>query len=91
MFSLIKRFDGRGGNCDCSWWGESPWRQADGTLEGVEAVIDKDLASSLLASSIGADEFYILTDVPYVYLNFKKPNQKTPSRVKCSRSLGGTP
>ncbi len=42
----------------------------------AEAVIDKDLASSLLASKIGADEFYILTDVPYVYINYKKPDQE---------------
>ncbi len=42
----------------------------------AEAVIDKDLASSLLASLIGADEFYILTDVPYIYINYKKPNQE---------------
>ncbi len=42
----------------------------------AEAVIDKDLASSLLASLIGANEFYILTDVPYIYINYKKPNQE---------------
>lgn len=42
----------------------------------AEAVIDKDLASSLLASLIGADEFYILTDVPYIYINYKKSNQE---------------
>ena len=42
----------------------------------AEAVIDKDMASSLLASRIGADEFYILTDVPYIYINYKKPNQE---------------
>jgi carbamate kinase len=42
----------------------------------AEAVIDKDLASSLLASLIGADEFYILTDVPYIYINYKKPSQE---------------
>jgi carbamate kinase len=42
----------------------------------AEAVIDKDLASALLASLIGADEFYILTDVPYIYINYKKPNQE---------------
>lgn len=42
----------------------------------AEAVIDKDLASSLLAARIGADEFYILTDVPYVYLNYKKENEQ---------------
>jgi carbamate kinase len=42
----------------------------------AEAVIDKDLASSLLATQIGADEFYILTDVPYVYINYKMPDQE---------------
>lgn len=41
-----------------------------------EAVIDKDLASSLLAARIGADEFYILTDVPFVYINYNKPGQE---------------
>jgi carbamate kinase len=42
----------------------------------AEAVIDKDMASSLLASQIGAEEFYVLTDVPYVYINYKKRNQE---------------
>ena len=42
----------------------------------AEVVIDKDLASSLLAARIGADEFYILTDVPYVYLNYRKENEQ---------------
>ena len=42
----------------------------------AEAVIDKDLASSLLAVQIHADEFYILTDVPYIYVNFNKPDQE---------------
>jgi carbamate kinase len=42
----------------------------------AEAVIDKDLASSLLATQIGADEFYILTDVPYIYINYLKPDQE---------------
>jgi carbamate kinase len=45
-------------------------------LEALEAVIDKDLASALLAQEIGADAFYIITDVPKVYINFNKPNQK---------------
>ncbi len=47
-----------------------------GNVRPSEAVIDKDLAGSLLAASIGADEFYILTDVPYVYINFNKPDQQ---------------
>jgi len=45
-------------------------------IRPAEAVIDKDLASSLLATQIGADEFYILTDVPYIYINYKKPDQE---------------
>lgn len=45
-------------------------------LKGIEAVIDKDSASSLLAREIGAESFYILTDVPKVYINFQKPDQK---------------
>jgi carbamate kinase len=48
----------------------------NGNYRPVEAVIDKDMASALLAVIIKADEFYILTDVPYVYLNYKKPDQQ---------------
>lgn len=47
-----------------------------GNIRPAEAVIDKDLASSLLAVRIGADEFYILTDVPFVYTGYNKDNQK---------------
>ncbi len=48
----------------------------ENSIRPSEAVIDKDMASSLMASDIKADEFYILTDVPYVYTNYKKPDQK---------------
>ena len=50
-------------------------RNTDGTLLGVEAVIDKDLASSLLASELHADLLLISTAVERASLNFKKPNQ----------------
>lgn len=49
---------------------------ANGEVNGVEAVIDKDRASSLLGNLIGADEFYILTDVPFIYKDFNKPTQE---------------
>ena len=42
----------------------------------LDAVIDKDMASSLLASNINADELYILTDVPYIYKDMGLPTQK---------------
>ncbi len=53
----------------------------------AEAVIDKDMASSLLATLIGADEFYILTDVPYIYVNYKKPNQEIREFLNYSDAL----
>jgi carbamate kinase len=52
-----------------------------GEMVGIDAVIDKDLASAHLAGNIKADEFYILTDVPQVYVNFNKPGQKALSFV----------
>jgi carbamate kinase len=45
-----------------------------GEIEGVEAVIDKDLASALFASDINADLFLISTEVEKVAINFNKPN-----------------
>ena len=48
----------------------------DGSLEGVEAVIDKDRASALLASCLQADLFVISTDTDCVYLDYKKPTQR---------------
>ncbi|MGB4705555.1 MAG: carbamate kinase [Candidatus Saccharicenans sp.] len=47
-----------------------------GLYEGVEAVIDKDYAASLLAREVGADLFIILTGISRVYYNFGKPDQK---------------
>lgn len=45
-------------------------------IAGIEGVIDKDLASSVLAITINADKLVILTDVDFVYLNYGKPSQK---------------
>jgi len=50
----------------------------NGQYRGVEAVIDKDLASSLLARLIKADMLVILTDVDYVYLNFENKTRRQP-------------
>ena len=51
------------------------YREENGWLEGVDGVIDKDLASAILARDIKADELHILTAVKRVALNYKKPNQ----------------
>ncbi len=51
-------------------------RNKDGTLQGVEAVIDKDLAGEVLATALGVGTFVILTDVDGAYINYGKPDQK---------------
>jgi len=48
----------------------------NGLYEGFDAVIDKDLASAVLAQDIGAQELFILTDVDRIAINFGKPNQE---------------
>ncbi|MCR8487602.1 MAG: carbamate kinase [Crenarchaeota archaeon] len=52
----------------------------NGCFEGIEAVIDKDLASSLLARILRADLLVILTDVDYVYLDFENNAKRIPLR-----------
>jgi len=58
----------------------------NGDLYGVEAVIDKDYASSLLATSINADLFLISTAVEKVSLNFGKPNKKDLDVITLSKA-----
>jgi carbamate kinase len=48
----------------------------DGRYRGVEAVIDKDRASAVLAARCGVEVLLILTDVEQVYLNFNEPDQR---------------
>jgi carbamate kinase len=57
-----------------------------GELIGVEAVIDKDFGSSVLASLINADLFVISTAVEKVAINFNKPNQKWLDRITVSEA-----
>ena len=52
------------------------YRDSTGWLEGLDAVIDKDLASALLGNQVGADELMILTGVDQVAVNYGKPDQR---------------
>lgn len=61
--------------------GGIPVVRENGKLVGVEAVIDKDRASSLLASRIGANVFIISTDAEHVCLNYKKPDQVNLGKI----------
>ncbi len=61
--------------------GGIPVVRAHGGLKGVEAVIDKDRASALLACSLSVDIFAISTDTDRVYLDYKKPGQRPLTHV----------
>ena len=59
-------------------------KREDGSLQGIDAVIDKDFATSLLAADIKADVLIISTGVPTVYLNYGKPDEKALDKVTLS-------
>ncbi len=65
----------------CGGGGIPVIENADGTLEGVAAVIDKDYAAELLAEQVDADILMILTEVEKVAINFGKPNQEDLSHL----------
>ena len=60
-------------------------REDDGTLHGVEAVIDKDLGAALLARSVGADVLVVATDVPNAVLRFGTPEAEPLGQVSVDR------
>lgn len=62
--------------------GGIPVIKENGNLVGIDAVIDKDLASQKLANEINADILLILTDVEFVYLDYGKENEIALEKVK---------
>jgi len=60
------------------------YRMENGEYEGMDAVIDKDLASAILARDINADELIILTDVNKVLLNYGSEEEKPIDRINAS-------
>jgi len=65
----------------CGGGGIPVKKQPDGQFAGLEAVIDKDLTSSVLAADIGAALLVILTAVPQVYVDYGKPEQRALGAV----------
>jgi carbamate kinase len=61
-------------------------RGRDGQWRGVEAVIDKDFSSSLLASELHAEMYVVLTGVAKVAIDFEKPTQRTLERITVSEA-----
>ena len=84
---IIKDLSKRGNIVIAAGGGGVPvYRDKNKNLKGIEAVIDKDFASALLAREIGAEAFFILTDVSNVFINFKKPGQKKLEKITVSEA-----
>ncbi|MFP4430455.1 MAG: carbamate kinase [Spirochaetaceae bacterium] len=60
--------------------------EEDGTIEGVDCVIDKDLASMKIALAVGARTLIIITGVPRVTINFGKPDEQSLSRMTLAQA-----
>jgi len=63
-------------------------RRRDGSLHGVEAVIDKDLAAARLTLDLGADVLLILTDVASVFVGYRTPEQRALGHVTVAEMEG---
>ena len=88
---VVSALVGRGAIVVCAGGGGVAVRSwADGTHEGVEAVVDKDLASAVLAEQIGADLLIVLTDVAGVVEDYGSPQARLLQEASPAalRSLG---
>ena len=62
--------------------------EPDGRYEGVDGVVDKDLASAILATEVGAQRMVILTGVDKVFLDFRKPTARAVDQLTASEARG---
>ena len=95
QLGAIRRLVNDGFLVVCLGGGGVPVIRVDGGHEGVEAVIDKDLASSLLAVGLEADVLLLATDVDAVYIDWDTPDQRavtraTPGWLRAQAFAGGS-
>lgn len=89
-FKTIRRLFLDGTVVVCTGGGGVPVIRKGASFKGVDAVIDKDFGSSLLARKLGVDLFMILTDVDHVYLDYGKKGQRALGKMSlkdCGRYL----
>ena len=60
------------------------YNKKDGILKGLDGVVDKDKTAALLGRIIKAEEYFIITDVPNIYLNYKQKTEQIIKKAKTS-------
>ncbi len=84
----IRRLCAAGTLVICAGGGGIPVaRDADGRIRGLEAVVDKDATSALLAGSLDTDLLLLLTDVDALYRDFGSPEQRAVERIGAVQAL----
>ena len=84
----IRRLCAAGTLVICAGGGGIPVaRDADGRVRGLEAVVDKDATSALLAAALGVDLLLLLTDVDALYRDFGTPGQRAVPRIGAAEAL----
>jgi carbamate kinase len=86
-FDVIKSCLGRGIVVVAAGGGGIPVIVENGQVKGIEAVIDKDRASAMLATKLGIEHFMISTEVPEVYINYKKSNQQKLRALRTAEAM----
>ena len=84
---MISKLVSSGDVVICAGGGGIPVIRENNKLVGIAAVIDKDYASALVAELVEADYLVILTAVDYVYINYKKENEKKLEEVSLKEIL----
>jgi carbamate kinase len=90
---IIRGLLERGATAVALGGGGIPVTRSGGRLDGVDAVVDKDLSSALLATALDVDLFLILTDVDGIYLDFGTPRAArlasvTPAELRTHAAAG---
>jgi carbamate kinase len=86
--AVVRQLLGAGVAVVAGGGGGVPVVPSGGSTAGVEAVVDKDLTSALLADALDADLLAILTDVPCAYTDYRTPQQAPVGRIQAGRARG---
>ena len=84
---IIEKLSKSGSLVVCTNGGGIPCKLENNKVVGVNAVIDKDLATSLLAQELNADYLMILTDVPFAYVDYRKETQRALGTITLDEAM----
>lgn len=83
---VVRSLLGLGATVVAAGGGGVPVARVGGALQGVEAVVDKDLTAALLADALEADLLLVLTDVPCAFADYRTPRERALSHLSVAQA-----